>query len=309
MVQSGMIHEPSRHIQGQIMTMELTYPALFNAADSASNGAQELYLRTIRAEYFVLFLAAVCSMNTFTGAPFHYLYACLFVLSAGLLIFRFWRKPEQTWYRCRALAESVKTTTWRYAMRAHPFDDHIEVNDRVDFAGRLGQILSYNSFMGSDLAGLNTDGEQITNEMTSFRQMSLDDRKQHYVNYRINDQRSWYAKKAKFNKDAQGRWVLISLIVYTLAFALVMGRLSVPNWDFWPIEPLIVLSTSMIGWIQIKKFGELSSSYTLTAHEIGLIKETYADVSTEQEFSAFVNEAELAFSREHTQWVARQSQG
>lgn len=289
--------------------MDLTYPALFEDSDAASNNAQKLYLNVIRTEYFMLFLAAVCSMSNFNNIIFYYLYAFLFIISAGLLLFRFLSKPEQKWYRCRALSESVKTTTWRYIMRAHPFDDHIEVNDRSDFTGRLGQILKYNAFMGTDLAGLNTDGEQITQEMTTFRSMSLAERKEFYILKRINEQRSWYAKKAKFNKDAQLKWVIASLIIYVFAFGLVIGRLSFPEWNIWPIEPLIVLSTSMIGWIQIKKFGELSSSYTLTAHEIGLIKEKHIEARSEEEFSSFVNEAELAFSREHTQWVARQSQG
>jgi hypothetical protein len=289
--------------------MAMTYPALFDAADSASNRAQRIYLRTINAEYCTLFLAAVFSMSTFESVLFYYIYAFLFVIASSLLIFRFWRTPEQTWYRCRALAESVKTTTWRYAMRAQPFDDNNEANDRADFAGRLSQILSYNSFMGSDLAGLNTDGEQITPEMRRLRSLSLHDRKATYLEQRIGEQRSWYAKKAKFNKRSQTKWVLLSLLVYAVAFSLVIARLNTPEWNIWPIEPLIVLSTSIIGWIQIKKFGELASSYTLTAHEIGLIREKYIESASDDEFSIFVNEAELAFSREHTQWVARQYQG
>lgn len=289
--------------------MTMTYPALFDAADEASNNSQSVYLRTINIEYFTLFLAAVFSMGTFEHVIFYYIYAFLFVAASGLLIFRFWRRPEQTWYRCRALAESVKTTTWRYAMRAHPFDDSNEANDRADFVGRLSQILAYNSFMGADLAGLNTDGEQITPEMRQLRSLDLDARKSAYLEQRIGEQRSWYARKAKFNKVAQRRWVILSLVIYAVAFSLVIARLNAPGWQIWPIEPLIVLSTSIIGWIQIKKFGELASSYTLTAHEIGLIREKYMEFSTEEGFSVLVNEAELAFSREHTQWIARQSQG
>jgi hypothetical protein len=55
----------------------------------------------------------------------------------------------------------------------------------------------------------------------------------------------------------------------------------------------------------MKRHSELTASYNLTAHEIGIIKGNAEAVETESEFSDFVNEAELAFSREHTQWVAR----
>ena len=74
----------------------------------------------------------------------------------------------------------------------------------------------------------------------------------------------------------------------------------------WPIEPIIVLAASLTGWMQIKKFNELASAYTLTAFEIGIIQDRASDSMSEAEFSDFVGEAEQAFSREHTQWVARQ---
>ena len=59
--------------------------------------------------------------------------------------------------------------------------------------------------------------------------------------------------------------------------------------------------------MQIKKFNELTSAYTLTAHEIGIIQGRLEEVDSEEDLSEFINEAELAFSREHTQWVARQN--
>ena len=69
----------------------------------------------------------------------------------------------------------------------------------------------------------------------------------------------------------------------------------------------MVAASAVLGWMQIKKFNELASAYTLTALEISLIEDKLREVETEAELSEFVNEAELAFSREHTQWVARQT--
>ena len=57
--------------------------------------------------------------------------------------------------------------------------------------------------------------------------------------------------------------------------------------------------------MQAKKFSELAASYTLAAHEINIIKSLSLEEMTEEEFSIFVGDAENAFSREHTQWVAR----
>ena len=57
-----------------------------------------------------------------------------------------------------------------------------------------------------------------------------------------------------------------------------------------------------------QRHSELASAYALTAHEIGIIEERARGTSTNKEFSNFVNDAEQAFSREHTQWIARQHQ-
>ncbi|EKA6789224.1 SLATT domain-containing protein, partial [Salmonella enterica] len=64
-------------------------------------------------------------------------------------------------------------------------------------------------------------------------------------------------------------------------------------------------AASIVGWVQIKKYNELAVSYFLTAHEIGDIKEQFNYISSENDFLEFVNNAEKAFSREHTQWLAR----
>lgn len=283
------------------------YPALYLGADSASNHAQKEYLNLLRAEYFLLVCAAAFSMIRGTEKNFLILYALIFVAAAAMLLFRSFRKPEQGWYRCRALAESIKTSTWRYMMRSEPFDDAESIRiPRAEFRNYLREILRYNKQVGENIAGYSSDEEQITNEMERVRLLSLEQRKEFYKSLRISDQRKWYAKKAGVNKSAFRLWVSIMFLVYLIATLSVLLRISFPEIKLWPTEPLTVLAASIVGWIQIKKFNELSSSYTLTAHEIGIIQDRIDEIEGESEFSDFVNEAELAFSREHTQWVARQ---
>src|SRR4051794_17723543 len=98
------------------------YPALFLAADEASNNYQSFFLRLIRGEYFTLFSAAVLSMSFLNGVGYYIVYASVFFIGLVILLTRALGKPEQSWYGCRALAESVKTLTWRYMMRATPFE-------------------------------------------------------------------------------------------------------------------------------------------------------------------------------------------
>lgn len=285
------------------------YPALYRSADTSSNAEQREYLTLLRAEYGLLVIAAFLSMGFSEDPLYHALYALVFVLAATVLLFRAVRKPEQDWYRCRALSESIKTSTWRYMMRAEPFDNAATVQvPRAEFRNFLTEILHANRHIGSGIASELAAEHQFTPRMEEIRSLNLEARKKVYKEQRIANQRKWYAKKASDNRKASKRWVVATVVVYIVATITVLLRIAKPEWEMLPTEPLIVLAASFIGWIQIKKFNELASAYALTAHEIGILQPRLDEIGDENSFSDFVNEAELAFSREHTQWVARQHQ-
>ena len=98
-------------------------------------------------------------------------------------------------------------------------------------------------------------------------------------------------------------WILVLLQSGAIAFVLL--RVAFPEWKFWPTEVFVVAAASTLGWLQVKRFRELSAAYALTAHEIGLADAELDDIKGDQQFSRFVGDTENAFSREHTQWVAR----
>jgi hypothetical protein len=152
-----------------------------------------------------------------------------------------------------------------------------------------------------------SDAQQLTTEMERVRSLGLADRKAIYLSERVQEQRAWYSRKAAANRRSARRWFAFGLIVYLAAIALSLGRIAFRQWQNWPIEALIVLASSIIGWMQTKKFNELGAAYTVAAHEIGLIVPRLEDVANEAQLSDCVNEAELAFSREHTMWIARRS--
>lgn len=283
----------------------LQYPALYDDADTASKSAQTEFFRLVATEFVLLVAAAIFSLEVFTSTPFLIFYALIFIASLVLMLLRTLKKADQDWYKCRALAESIKTSTWRYAMRAQPFDDKQAQDARRDFNLLLKAIFSANQHIGPRIAGLSPSGEQITSDMDDCRNLSLRERKKLYLKKRIRDQRDWYSNKARYNKRNLKIWIGICFSVYVVATVAVLARIPYPH-SILPTEPLIVIASSLVGWIQIRRFGELASAYSLTAHEIGILQGRLSDVKTQIQFSDFVNEAELAFSREHTQWVARQ---
>ena len=282
----------------------LEYPALYDSANNGSIKAQSWFLQTIRLEYFLLFCVSVASATRGMSGLNPLLITLLLVVLAGLFVFKILKRLDQDWYRCRALAESVKTSTWRFSMRAHPFEDTSSIEiPTANFRNLLKDILQANRHIAASLETPVT--EQVTASMVEIRKLPLDERMDYYVKNRIDNQRTWYRKKSKANERALKFWVTATIVLYIIAaIALNAEQLGLP-WATLAFDPLIVIVTSALGWLQMKRHGELMASYNLTAHEIGIIRGNSESVKTEEELSDFINEAELAFSREHTQWVAR----
>lgn len=286
------------------------YPALYQSADESSVAAQSSYLWLVRLQYLLLVAASTAALWFDSSPKVLLAYAFIIFASTALLIFMSVKKPEKDWYACRALAESIKTSSWRYMMRAEPFGDNSNLREvNKVFAEYLQEILDANSHVHDCISRRPKSGEQITPAMNEVRTLTLDERRKFYRDVRIDDQRAWYVSKVKSNRRHFIAWIVICVIVQSSAIILALARASNPEmFSVWPMEPILVMASAAIGWIQIKKFNELASAYSITAHEIGIIQTRSQDVDNDKDFSEFVNEAELAFSREHTQWVARQNE-
>lgn len=284
------------------------YPALFRSSDEASNASQSTYLWLIRFQYTLLAAAAAISLFVEGNSGLVLLFAFVVGASTALLIFMAVKKPERDWYSCRALAESIKTSTWRYMMKAEPFETAESIHEcRGKFASFLKEILDANSHVRDSISRRPNAGAQISGKMDEIRALPLGERVDLYLNQRIQEQRNWYIEKVKYNRRSFVCWVVFCVCVQGGAIALALLRSNQPGLlPIWPSEPLLVVASAALGWIQIKKFNEQASAYSLTAHEIGIIQSRLVAITDDDEFSDFVNEAERAFSREHTQWVARQ---
>ena len=281
-------------------------PALYHSADTSSNEAQFRYIAVIRLEYFFLVLLAFLGEFRSVGDLILYSMILLIIMLSGLLILRFFSRFDRKWYACRAFAESVKTSAWKFSMRAHPFEDAETIQTPTsNFTKSLMDIQKDNAFTGHELGAKHSDKAQITYEMSSLRNSGWDKRLDVYLNKRIKQQRTWYRKKAHQCSKKRKFWFASAIIIYTLAAFTLLSNLIVPVDFSFAFSGLLVIVTSSFAWIQVKRFGELSVSYTLTAHEIGIIQERSRNVKGEESLSEFVNTAEFAFSREHTQWAAR----
>ncbi len=282
---------------------EQDFPALYRSADGLSLASQTQFFRALRLHLMTLVIAAILSIINIPhwSVAVTQLLALLCALGCSLYLFAV--RPDRFWYAGRAVAESIKTITWRYVCRAEPFEGD-DANARNDFRQTLKQIVEQNREVCQSLTE-HLDGQQFTPAMEEMRAKPLEDRRATYAASRIADQLTWYAKKAAFNRRRSKGffWVLIG----TNAVAVVCAtlRIAYPDQPFWPTDVFVAAAASLLSWMQAKRFSELASSYALAAHEISLIKEQSLLPDTDKKFSLFVGDAENAFSREHTQWVAR----
>lgn len=232
--------------------------------------------------------------------------ALLMIAAMFISILMIFKKDEDTWYRARAVAESVKTSTWRFMMRGDPYTDAESVEVvKAQLRGRLKKVLSEHKDLSYELGGEVSKGEQITTFMCDMRSRSLQERMDFYRNHRIDEERAWYARKSRFNRTQSRIWFSILVGCQAIAVILVVLRVAYPEWRFWPTEVFVVAAGSALTWLQVKRFRELASAYGLTAHEIGIIRGELECVTEESHFAQFVTDSESAFSREHTQWLAR----
>lgn len=284
-------------------------PALYRAADVSSLNAQQWFLRGTIARLTLFIGAALFGLFTWTtegaatdwaGAAAALCFFSALVIELGLLK----HKPERTWYEGRAAAESVKTLSWRYMMRAEPFvcsGDQNEV-DRI-FLDRLCDVLSVLKDLDLVIVPQREVGEQITPRMREVRNARLEDRKATYDVSRVAEQQSWYLRKARWNRRRDLVWTLGMLgVELGGVVAALLKTTGMLRGDVLGVAGAVV--AAMAAWLQAKQHRTLAAAYGVTALELASVRSRIAAQATEAAWASFVADAEEAFSREHTLWKA-----
>lgn len=282
------------------------YPALYCATNKASMDAQSQYLTFVKVYSLLLIAAAglgVYGINEKTSAVAA---ALLVIGSIFLSVMMLLRRDEDTWYRARSVAESVKTSSWRFMMRCEPYVDSLDVKVvKSNFRTRLKSILSEHKDLAEHLGGSVSEQDQITEKMCEVRSLSWEQRADFYRTHRIDEQRSWYANKSAWNRKKGRLWFAILIGCQAFAVLFLILRVAYPDWVYWPADVFVVAAGSALTWIQVKRFKELAAAYGLTAHEIGVVRGELEQIDAGEKLAQFVADSENAFSREHTQWLAR----
>ena len=113
--------------------------------------------------------------------------------------------------------------------------------------------------------------------MRETRALTLTERQAVYKNDRIDDQRRWYASKARASSVNSQRWGIAVLLLECLGAAMAVASLGNmegfgkfgPGTLLGVIAALIAAATA---WTQAKQFGNLAAAYTIAHQELTSIR-------------------------------------
>ena len=281
-------------------------PGLFQAADRASLNGQR---RFVRLTAWRLVLAAAAALTgafsvTVGGLDYAAIGTVLAFVAAAVLEQYFLRdKPDRGWYDGRAVAESVKTLAWRYAVGANPFPKSL-AGASVDARFNDQLLLLLDDAPDTELRP--TSAPAISAAMRELRAGDLATRKQSYLTGRITDQQRWYASKAEYNRRRASWWRWALFLLEVLAALAALARVfHAVSFDLTGI--FAAAMAGGVAWLGVKQHDSLARAYTLASHELSIIHARLEGQNSEEQWAAEVRDAEEAISREHTMWRASRS--
>ncbi|MDQ4502299.1 DUF4231 domain-containing protein [Sinomonas sp. ASV322] len=288
------------------MDTGLELPGFFKDADAASLAAQRTYLALNRTRLWSAVAGALGGAITWSAAD---LDAGALVALAGFLVALVaelvlaYLQPERDWYSGRALAESMKTMAWCYAVGGDPFASGIDDAEARRILRQRAELLLQK---GGDKISMSTESPLVTAWMTELRHSDFETRRAAYLEHRTRDQRNWYARKARQDKRKADAWrtalVAAEIIAVTASTLRVTKALEVD---------LAGILGAAIGagaaWLALKQYAQLSAAYSLASRELSLQEDLLSQVN-ESEWAHAVSDAEEAISREHTMWLASRNE-
>lgn len=284
------------------------FPILFKIADEKSNSSQKKFININLTILVLLILSSISSIYTkeiSAPEPIVIFCACCLILSTLLNLVILFFKPEKSWYEGRAIAESVKTLTWKLITGTKPFELSLSSSEYQSIFNEnlkkiIGQKKDFFILIGKEYPNEN----MISEEMVNIRESSFESRKKIYLEARVQDQINWYSKNS--NKNNKNKNITFALmigfqILGILFFVLELNSLI--SLSFTSIA--ITLTSIFLTWLQLKRFQELTESYAITAMELKFIKDKSKFVNNDSDLAKYVDDTENAISREHTLWLAR----
>ena len=282
------------------------YPTLYSECDACAEGNQKKRFQLLKVEISLLIAIAVLGAIEWREFPNFGVFPPLSIAVSLSILFVFTvimenKKFEKNWFAARAVAEMVKGESWLYMMKAEPYDQQKGSEAKAKFKEFLKQIVESQALPWSELIH-NHEVTQVTETMDEKRNAGFDEQKKFYISSRINDQRSWYARKARENRAKESRMTLLMWILLALGVALAFVNIILSDFPINAVGVATTASAAVLSWIGARSYGELSQSYGVVAQQLSFVEDDAKEAETEDELRKIVIEAEETMSKEHRFW-------
>jgi hypothetical protein len=286
------------------------YPSMYQAADEASTHSQTLYINMIAFDLVLMVVGALAVIYNFQldeAREWVYIVSASIIGSSIVLtIIIKAQRYEARWYKGRALAESVKTLTWRYVTGSQNFEIALSAESaNLIFVSRMKELGNEFKELTQFLNASTISLPPISDTMKKYRSMPLKERQSFYVNKRIQDQKQWYSTKATHNKKMKNIWFFAIIACQALSVISSIYLIKTPSANLNLVGLFTTISAASLAWLQLKQHEALSVAYTTAVMELSFIEEKSKSITSEDDFIKFVLDSENAISREHTLWSAQ----
>lgn len=286
------------------------YPALYQLADASSLTGQRWYKRLTGLELvLVLTGAGFGSLSVIGGVDWRAsaaVSAASFLGAGAAKLLARIRGYEADWFNGRAVAETIKSLTWRYITRAPPFE-HDGTAD-AQLIEHVGQTARMRPLLRPRAGALPAEATQITGTMRSARRLPWAELRDLYVVARIGEQGEWYRQRAIADERARDQWFFVTLASQGIAILLAIASIFAPELARLNLLGLAAaIAAAATAWSQVGRHDEQSRAYALASQELLLIAGLAPAVADEPGLGRLVATAESAISREHTLWVAKRT--
>jgi hypothetical protein len=220
---------------------------------------------------------------------------CLALIPAAILTVR---HPQRQWYLGRIFAESVKTFSWQYAVRAGTFSTVDDPDRRL--SEEVGQL--HERFQ--QVPDLAQGSPLITGAMRALRAAPLDARRTAYLDGRVEAGAHWYSGRAARYALA-ARWWSVLAIAAT-AIGLIFGLLNAFGVIVYDgLGAASAIAAAATAWLQLKQYRPLGAAYLMAARQLQSLRTPLTLARTEEEWAVAAAKAEEAIASEHSMWLVR----
>lgn len=302
-VGSGCV--PGRLPSTSVTGVEL--PASAVVTDLAAVQAQRTTRRAYVVELVALIVAATAGVTSWRWGEGRLdalaaVGTVAFAAAVAAAFHRDLRHPQADWVTARAVAESIKSAAWRYAVGGEPFP-----------AGRDGADEAFLRYVTTAMATVGhlalpvvpATATEISGGMRALRAEPPDRRKAAYLAGRLDDQLSYYTRQAGRNDRARRLWFRVGIAAYLAGLAGGALRfLDVVDIDLVGISAAV--AGAAVAWSQLNQHRTLATAYSLTTRQLAVARDRLGS-GTDDDWAGYVDSVEDLMAREHSVWLTNRA--